>query len=330
MNELQKSGLGAKAWRFVSRGCFAVLTISTCEPNRPLELIMTLPREGNPEVVAVLTQKKKTRLNPTRRKAAAKANAEAHRGGNGASDAKAAKISHTQSPPTGLTSQRSQQRPAPLSRQNTAPLSTARRPGLARAMTAPALVTGGLVGCAAGAAILLGVGLWYDFEGAESAILTAKAAKLCVDNLTEEIITSLQAGTYSADEALDMLRRTTLAYASTIPEGAPFVERIFREVDMVRKQRGREVDKIVAETYDELLRAGRNGATQTEMRSIVVSQLIRLSTFASRATQDVIARNPSLRPCRGGPVEPTHGSTDWKVPTVRLNMAVRQKQAANA
>ena len=190
---------------------------------------------------------------------------------------------------------------------------------------APAIVTGGLVGCAAGAAILLGVGMWYDFSGVESAILTAKSAKLCVDNLTEELITSLKAGTYSGDEALDMLRRTTLAYASTIPEGAPFVERIFREIDMVRKQRGREIDKVVAETYAELSKAGLRGATSAEMRSIVVGQLTKLSQFASKATQDVITRNPKLRPYRDEAIRGLDRPPTTRTPTVRVNMAVRQK-----
>jgi hypothetical protein len=232
-------------------------------------------------------------------------------------------------------------KPAILPRQNTEAVATLKKPTLQRAITAPepahnktrslgfkapAIVTGGLVGCAAGAAILLGVGMWYDFSGAESAILTAKAAKLCVDNLTEELITSLKAGTYSGDEALDMLRRTTLAYASTIPEGAPFVERVFREIDMVRKQRGREIDKVVADTYTELSKAGVRGANSTEIRSIVVGQLMKLSSFASKATQDVVTRNPKLRPYRDEVSKSLQGPPKTKTPTVRVNMAVRQRQ----
>lgn len=188
-------------------------------------------------------------------------------------------------------------------------------------------MTGGLVGCAAGAAVLLGVQLWYDFAGAESAILAAKSARLSMDNLTDELITSLKAGTYSADEALDMLRRTTLAYASTIPEGAPFVERIFREIDTVRKQRGREVDKVVAETYALLARAGKQGASSIEMRDVVIKQLLKLSSFASNATQDVVARNPKLRPFTEEAARSLRGPRETGTPTVRVNMAVRQKQA---
>ena len=294
--------------------------------------------------------KKKKRLNPARRKSA-KAKVEAE-----VSVSQKVPAAATISPPVpakqpgtaiAKTAQNNQLRtqpskPAVLQRQNTEPVTDFRRPALQRTtttpetasnksralgFTAPALVTGGLVGCAAGAAILLGVGIWYDFSGAETAILTAKAAKICVDNLTEELITSLKAGTYSGDEALDMLRRTTLAYASTIPEGAHFVERIFREIDMVRKQRGREIDKVVAETYTELAKAGVSGATSAEMRTIVVGQLMKLTKFASKATQDIVARNPKLRPYREEAAKGLQGPRKTSTPTVRVNMAVRQKQA---
>ena len=46
------------------------------------------------------------------------------------------------------------------------------------AFNAPALVTGGLIGCAAGAAILMAVHVWYDFAGVKAAIATARAARI--------------------------------------------------------------------------------------------------------------------------------------------------------
>ncbi|KAF7185574.1 hypothetical protein HII31_13071 [Pseudocercospora fuligena] len=195
----------------------------------------------------------------------------------------------------------------------------------ALAVASPAMVTGGLVGCAAGAAVILGAGLWKNIAGVDSAILTARTAKLCMDNLIEEVITSLKAGTYSAPEAIDMLRRTTLAYATTIPGGAPFVERLFQEVEMVRKQRGKEVDKVLAEASTELVKAGQRGATAAEVHSLVCKQLARLSTFASNATRDVIARNPKFRPYVVSAQKTLRPPPEAKVPTVKLNMAVKHK-----
>nr|OQO31016.1 hypothetical protein B0A51_01255 [Rachicladosporium sp. CCFEE 5018] len=189
----------------------------------------------------------------------------------------------------------------------------------ALALTAPALVTGGLIGCVAGAAVMMAVSVWYDFGGVKAAITAAKAARLCVDTLTDEIIASLSAGTYSTDEAIDMLRRTTLAYASAIPDGPPLVERVFREVHTIRQSRGPEVDRILASAYDELQIAGSKGAGASEMRPIVLKHLNKLSGFANRTLRDVETRNPRLK---AAPAK-----TQDRVPTVRNNITIRHKQA---
>lgn len=191
---------------------------------------------------------------------------------------------------------------------------------------APALVTGGLIGCAAGAAILMAVHVWYDFAGVKAAIATARAARMCVDNLSEELITSLSVGTYSTDEALDILRRTTLAYASLIPDGAPVVERVFREIGLVRQSRGAEVDRVLAGAFEELEAAGDKGLSAVETRNIVLRHLVKLSLFASRATQDVLTRNPSLKPLRDGAVKALkEPPSKDRVPTTKVNLVVKHK-----
>jgi hypothetical protein len=190
---------------------------------------------------------------------------------------------------------------------------------------APALVTGGLIGCAAGAAILMAVHVWYDFAGVKAAIATARAARICVDNLSEELITSLSIGTYSTDEALDILRRTTLAYASMIPDGAPVVERIFCEIGLVRQSRGAEVDRVLAGAFEELRAAGNKGLSAVETRNIVLKHLVKLSLFASRATQDVLTRNPRLKPLRDGAVRALKEPPRDRVPTTKVNLVVKHK-----
>lgn len=172
----------------------------------------------------------------------------------------------------------------------------------------------------------MAVHVWYDFAGLKAAVATARAARLCVDNLSEELIASLNAGTYSTNEALDMLRRTTLAYASTIPDGAPAVERVFREIEAVRQSRGAEVDKVLAGAYEELRAAGEKGLSARETRDVVLRHLLRLSLFASRATQDVLTRNPRLKPYRDGAIKALKEPPKEKVPTTKVNLVVKHKQ----
>ncbi|KAK1058190.1 hypothetical protein LTR12_015903 [Friedmanniomyces endolithicus] len=182
-----------------------------------------------------------------------------------------------------------------------------------------AIITGGLLGCAASAALLAGVGIWHEYNGTASAILAARTAKLCLDGVADDITTSLTAGTYSTDEALDVLRRMTLSYASTVPGGVTYVERLFREVNLVRQCRGGDVDKVLRSVHDKLNRAALNGATPDAMRTIVVSQLARLSTVAGASVQDVVDRNPVLKPLQGSPTP--------KVPTLNVNLTLKSKNA---
>lgn len=182
----------------------------------------------------------------------------------------------------------------------------------------PAVVTGGLLGCAAGAVILLGTGVYNRLAGTDFAILTARTSKAVIDNIVEETVVSLKSGTYNPPEAIDMLRRTSLAYASSIPGGAAFVETLFREIDAVRTQRGAELDQALTEACDELVTARRRGVTSIEMHTLVLRQLVKLSAFTSHAAQDIMARNPAWRTYMPA-VE------KQKMPTVRINMIVREK-----
>ncbi|EMC93387.1 hypothetical protein BAUCODRAFT_150721 [Baudoinia panamericana UAMH 10762] len=198
----------------------------------------------------------------------------------------------------------------------------------AAALVPAALVTGGLFGCIASAAVLASVGIWHGYAGTESAVLAAKSAKLCLDNLAEELIASLEAGTYNTDEAIDMLRRTCLAYASTIPRGTQYVERVFQELALVRRCRGADVNRALRETHDELNRVANKGATADEVRLTLIRQLNRLSAIAATSVRDVVDRNPELKPYRDGAIKSLDGHPVPRTPTVSINVQVRHTKAA--
>ncbi|EME42567.1 hypothetical protein DOTSEDRAFT_175747 [Dothistroma septosporum NZE10] len=184
--------------------------------------------------------------------------------------------------------------------------------------------------CAAGAAVLLGSGLLKNAVGVDTAVLAARSAKAALKNLIDDSITSMKAGTYSSVDALDMLRRTPLTYAILVPGRAHFVERVFREIELVGKQRGRDVDRVVAEGIAELSAASKRGAGADELQSITLSNLVKLSDFSGVATQDIVARNPHLSPYRHRATKALRAPLQLKTPTVKLNVSIKQKQAAAA
>ena len=67
------------------------------------------------------------------------------------------------------------------------------------------------------------------------------------------------------------------------------------------------------------------------MRGVVVRQLAKLAGFAGRATKDVVNRNPALSPYRDGYVKALQppSPAERGATTVRVNMAVRQKQTVS-
>ncbi|KAH9837430.1 hypothetical protein Tdes44962_MAKER08354 [Teratosphaeria destructans] len=163
------------------------------------------------------------------------------------------------------------------------------------ALTAPGtIVTGGLIGCAAGAAILMAIGIWYDYAGVKAALATAKAAQLAVDDLTTSLISSLSTGTYSVDEALNLLRRTALTYARSVPEGQPLINRIFDQVENVRAAKGAEVERALEEAYEELRIAGSEGYGAGEMRAVLWKHTARLAGLTGRAVEGVLGRDSGL------------------------------------
>ncbi|KAK5117407.1 hypothetical protein LTR62_006026 [Meristemomyces frigidus] len=225
---------------------------------------------------------------------------------------------------------RQQGNPQQTARPKTSPSpKTASNPTTA-ALAPAAILTGGLLGCAASAFLLTGIGLWQDSANNDSAILAARTAQLCLNNFSTELITSLKSGTYSTDEALDVLRRTSLAYASTVPGGTGYIERIFRELAVVRRSRGGEgVGRAIQRARVALHERAEAGATADEMRLVLVKELGNLSSFTGGAVREIVDRNPELKVVRDGAVKALEGSPQQaKVQTVRLNVRMKQKIAS--
>lgn len=207
--------------------------------------------------------------------------------------------------------------------------SLVQRPSQLRQLSfaAPAFVSGGLMGCAAGAAVVLGASLLRNSAGTESAIFAARTARLCVNRLIDDMTASLKAGTYNTAEALDLLRRTTLAYASMVPGGVSTVERIFHEINMVRKQRGEELDKIVREAQQDISKVRFRGA---DLQTAVLRNLVKLSAFTNHATKDIATRDPSLGTSGWYGNGPDIRAPQIKIPIVKLNMTIKNKPAVVA
>lgn len=173
----------------------------------------------------------------------------------------------------------------------------------------PAVVTGGLLGGAACAALIMAVGMWFDYTGVQAAVSLARNASLHVDKLTDDALANFRSGTHDLGEALDTLKRTAIIYMRAVKEGVAQVQQVFRELNQMRKTKSAVVARALATAYNELREAGERKASVKEMREVVSKQVAMLKELVSTAADDLVA-----------------GKAFIGYPTVQRTIQMRQQQ----
>lgn len=163
----------------------------------------------------------------------------------------------------------------------------------------PALY-GGLVG---GGAAFVVCYMWYQLSGMKSAVQSAKQAKSYFDSTTDKLKVSFKEVTPDTNEAIEALRSTANKYARFVPGGQGYVDKVFQDIEAIRKNHGSEVDEIVSEAYGQLRDASKKGAsleTMSDVWDILSKQLHRLAGLAGDAAQDILNNHPQLKNQLGG------------------------------
>lgn len=163
---------------------------------------------------------------------------------------------------------------------------------------------GGLAG--GGAAVVLGYS-WYHFSGAKTAVNTMHQTKQYYDSVHNQIKGKFQEQTPPASDALNALKDTALGYASYVPGGKQYVNKVFEDVDMIKQQHGPEVDNIVREAYGDLRDLSKKGgltlSTATEAWEILSKHMQSLASLAGDAAQDILNNHPQLKQKVGGQID---------------------------
>ncbi|KAK4898010.1 hypothetical protein LTR27_004395 [Elasticomyces elasticus] len=145
--------------------------------------------------------------------------------------------------------------------------------------------------------------IWYQASGMASAAKTAKQAKSYVDSATNSLKANFKEVTPDANEAIQFLHETANKYAKWLPGGQQYVDKIFQDLDMIRKNHAEEVDDIVREAYGELRdvsKQGMNLQTMSQSWEVLSKHLQRLASLAGDAAQDIMNNHPQLKEKLGG------------------------------
>jgi len=100
---------------------------------------------------------------------------------------------------------------------------------------------------AGGLTVLIGGFAWYQFSGTREVISTAQDAAKKAQELKEKVKKAGESAE-NVDETLKYLRSASAAF---IPGSAPFLGKIFDQIEEVSKEHGDEVKKVFQETYDD-------------------------------------------------------------------------------
>jgi len=150
---------------------------------------------------------------------------------------------------------------------------------------------------------LVGFYIMYQLSGAATAANTARQVKSYVDGAGSSLKATFQETTPDANEAIEFLRETGNKYARWLPGGREYVDKVFQDIEIIRKRHGNEVDDIVREAYGELRDVSKQGMNLQTMSStwdVLSKHLQRLTSLAGDAAQDILNNHPQLKEKLGG------------------------------
>lgn len=110
---------------------------------------------------------------------------------------------------------------------------------------------------------------YYHFSGTRQVVNTARDAMKKAEELKEKV---KKAGD-SADSAASTLNYLRSATATLIPGSAPFLGKVFDQIEQISKEHGDDVKKIFDETYKDFEKLGKQGGLDAQTASKAVEIL---------------------------------------------------------
>ncbi|KAK4047583.1 hypothetical protein OIO90_006124 [Microbotryomycetes sp. JL221] len=117
-----------------------------------------------------------------------------------------------------------------------------------------------IAGLAGGGAVLLGLYGWYHMSGTAKVVNTSRQ----VIDQAQQAKDKLAASAPSLQDSLGFIRSMAKSYAAAIPGAGGIVDASFDQLDKLAKEHGPEVEKVVKETYNDVVSAAQSGKDASE------------------------------------------------------------------
>lgn len=155
-------------------------------------------------------------------------------------------------------------------------------------------------GAGGGLAVLLGGFAWYHFSGTRQVVNAARDTVSKAQELKDKVKDAAGDAAGSAATTVTYLRSAT---ATLIPGSAPFLGKIFDQIEQISKEHGDDVKKIFDETYKDFEKLAKQGGVDAQTASkaveILQKRVQELQELAASAGGDVynklVSENPKLK-----------------------------------
>jgi hypothetical protein len=138
-------------------------------------------------------------------------------------------------------------------------------------------------------------------SGAKTVVDAASATKSEFKKLTQ----SIQSSTPEPNEAIKWLRSTAYSYAAFIPGGRGYVDTVFKDLEIVQQKHGKEVEKVVNDTYIELKDVSKGGLNMQSVAKaweVIEKAASRLTDLASDSAEQILDNHPGVKEKFGGQI----------------------------
>lgn len=148
---------------------------------------------------------------------------------------------------------------------------------------------------------------YYHTSGLKAAVQTSNEVKQYLQDTKDSVVTKAKEASKDSSELLKYLRSVAKSYVIFIPGASGYVDKTFDELDELHKEHGEDMDKVLTEMKDELVKAAKEGQADTKTAAkvygILSDGITKLQKLGKEAGKTVLEKNPKFKEKLGGGYE---------------------------
>ncbi|KAL5528656.1 hypothetical protein ACEPAF_7792 [Sanghuangporus sanghuang] len=162
-------------------------------------------------------------------------------------------------------------------------------------------------GVAGGLTVVLAGYAWYHTSGLKNVVRTTKDMKSYLQSTRDKVLTKANETARNPSQALSNLRSIAKSYTFYIPGAGSYIDDTFNELEYLYETHAGEMDLILRETTDEVIRAAQNGRPDAEtarnVSSIVGNAIRRMKELGGKVGSTALDRHPAIKEKLGNSYE---------------------------